>query len=102
MPRATTVLREKIVDERGNILELVIWRVPTARHSPSGVRYRLAVVRRDDEKPVVLYDNHSPKGHHRHLEGIEQPYAFVGVDQLLADFMADVRRVMGDDRWPGR
>jgi hypothetical protein len=102
MPRATSVLREKVVDERGNILELVIWRVPATRRSPSGVRYRLALVRRDGEKPTVLYDNHSPKGHHRHLEGVEHPHAFVSVDQLVGDFMADVRRVMGDDRWPRR
>ena len=46
MPRATPILREKVIDEQGNILELVIWRVPTTPASPSGVRYRLALVRR--------------------------------------------------------
>ena|SRR3989442_1782532 len=102
MPRATAVLREKVVDERGNILELVIWRVPATPRSPSGVRYRLACVRREEEKPVVLYDNHSPKGHHRHVGGIEEAYVFVDVDRLLADFMADVRRITGDERWPRR
>ena len=102
MPQATAVLREKVIDEQGNILELVIWRVPTTPRSPSGLRYRPAFVQRDEEKPVVLYDNHSPKGHHRHVEGIEEAYAFTDVDQLLADFMADVRRTTGDDRWPRR
>jgi hypothetical protein len=72
MPRATAVLREKVIDEEGNILELVIWRVPATPRSPSGVRYRLAFVRRDEENPAVLYDNHSPKGHHRHIEGVEE------------------------------
>ena len=102
MPRATAVLREKVIDEDGNILELVIWRVPTTSRSPSGARYRLAFVRRSEEHPAVLYDNHSPKGHHRHVEGVEEPYTFVNVDHLLADFMADVRRIIGDDRWPRR
>jgi len=91
-----------VVDEQGNILELVIWRVPARPRSLSGVRYRLAFVRRDEEKPAVLYDNHSPKGHHRHLEGVEHAYAFVDVDQLVADFMADVRTITGDDRWARR
>ncbi len=100
MPRATAVLREKVIDEHGNILELVIWRVPTTPRSPSGVRYRLAFVRRDEEKPAVLYDNHSPKGHHRHVEGVEEAYSFTDVDQLLADFMTHVRTITGDDRWP--
>jgi hypothetical protein len=102
MPRATAVLREKVIDEAGNILELVIWRVPAAPNSPSGVRYRLAFVRRGEMVPAVLYDNHSPKGHHRHVEGIEEAYGFTDVDQPLADFTADVRRITGDDTWPRR
>jgi len=100
MPRATPVLREKVVDEHGNILELVIWRVPATPRNSSSVRYRLAFVRRGEEKPAVLYDNHSPKGHHRHVEGVEEPYSFSGIDQLLADFRTDVRRITGDDTWP--
>jgi len=34
MPRATAVLREKVIDENGNILELVIWRVPKELTQP--------------------------------------------------------------------
>jgi hypothetical protein len=102
MLRATLVLREKVIDDQGNILELVIWRVPSTSRSPNGVRYRLAFVRRGEAEPIVLYDNHAPKGHHRHVAGVEQPYDFVDVEQLLADFTADVQRVMGDDRWPRR
>jgi hypothetical protein len=102
MPRATLVLREKVIDDQGNILELVIWRVPATSRSPSGIRYRLAFVRQGEESPAVLYDNHSPKGHHRHVTGVEEPYGFVDVDRLLADFMADARRITGEDRWPRR
>jgi uncharacterized protein DUF6516 len=95
MPRATLVVREKIIDDQGNILEFVIWRVPATSRSPSGVRYRLAFVRRGEVTPAVHYDNHSPKGHHRHVAGVEEPYVFVDVDQLLADFTADVQQIMG-------
>jgi hypothetical protein len=100
MPRAILLLREKVIDEQGNIVELVIWRVSAGPRSPSGVRYRLVFVRQGEEEPAVLYDNHSPKGHHRHVKGIEQEYAYSDVEQLLADFRADVRRITGDDRWP--
>ena len=48
----------------------------------------------------MLYDNHDPKGRHRHLEGVEESYEFVDVDRLLADFAADVRRVIGGTKWP--
>ena len=93
VPRATAVLREKEIDEDGNIVELVVWRVPAMPHDASGVRYRLAFVRRGTTTPAVLYDNHSPKGHHRHVEGVEETYQFVDLDRLFLDFKADVRRL---------
>jgi hypothetical protein len=102
MPRATPIRREKVIDEHGNILELAIWKVPPTGLNPAGIRYRLAFVRSRERTPVVLYDWHAPKGHHRHVEGVEEPYHFVDVDQLLADFTADVRRVTGDPTWPRR
>lgn len=100
MPRAIQVLREKLIEEEGNILELVIWKVPVTGQNPLGVRYRLAFIRRGERRPAVLYDNHHPKGHHRHVEGMEEPYNFAGVDQLLEDFVADVSRIVGGRRWP--
>ena len=102
MPRAIPIRREKIIDEQGNIVELAIWKVPSTRQNVAGIRYRLAFVRRGEGIPAVLYDCHPPKGHHRHLEGIEEPYHFVDVDQLLADFTDDVRRITGDATWPRR
>jgi len=90
MPRAISILRQKLIDERGNILEVAVWRVPVSRAMPAGVRYRLAFVRVNEETPAVLYDNHAPKGDHRHVEGHEGPYSFESVEQLFADFMRDV------------
>lgn len=52
MPRATAVLREKVIDEHGNIVELVIWRVPRTQRRPSGVRYRLAFVLSEGAPPA--------------------------------------------------
>jgi len=102
MGRARLVLREKVIDEDGNITEFAIWQVPGRRHRAGQLRYRLAFVRPGERTPAVLYDNHDPKGHHRHLEGVEEPYEFVDVDGLLADFAADVQRVTGGKKWPRR
>ena len=60
------------------------------------MKYRLAFVERDSTAPAVLYDNHHPKGHHRHISGVEAPYDFVDVDTLLSDFQADVQRIKGE------
>lgn len=93
--RAVVLLREKMTDEQGNLREMVIWQVPPTPQRPDGVRYRLALIRPGERRPAVLYDNHHPKGHHRHVTGTEEPYRFVDVNHLLADFMADVQRVTG-------
>lgn len=92
---AAEVLREKTTDEQGNLREMVIWQVEPNPRQPEGIRYRLALVLAGEKAPAVLYDNHHPKGHHRHIEGVEELYQFVDVDRLIADFMVDVARVTG-------
>ena len=44
---------------------------------------------------LVGYDNERRKGDHRHLDDRELRYIFVSVEQLVADFLADVRRMRG-------
>src|SRR5438876_8470548 len=61
MGRARLVLREKVMDEEGNITEVAIWAVPGRRSGPERIRYRLAFVRPGEQIPAVLYDNHHPK-----------------------------------------
>jgi hypothetical protein len=74
---------------------MVIWRVPRTPQQPDGVRYRLALILAGETRPTILYDNHHPKGHHRHVAGTEELYRFGNVEQLIADFLADVERVTG-------
>jgi len=90
--RAVLILRERVIDEDGDLTELVLWQVPRSPKHPEGIRYRLALILTGTKRPAVLYDNHHPKGHHRHLAGVEEPSEFLSVDQLLADFQADIRR----------
>jgi len=57
-----------------------------------GVRYRLAFIRSGEETPAILYDNHHPKGHHRHVGQSEEPYDFRDAKILVADFLGDAIR----------
>ncbi len=91
--KAVKVLDLKLIE--GNYAaELVIWQLP-ARSSerPHGLKYRLWCGRAG--ATVVRYDNETGKGDHRHFGQREEPYAFQSIDQLIADFAADVERLCG-------
>lgn len=45
---------------------------------------------------IVGYDNERGKGDHRHLGDTEEPYRFSTVEDLMADFLADVQRARGE------
>jgi hypothetical protein len=69
---------------------MVLWRLPKPVAGSSHMyKYRLyydwSGVR------IVDYDNESLKDDHRHLDGKESCYSFTSVDQLVSDFLADVR-----------
>ena len=80
----------KLIDELGGIEERRIWAVPKDVTSPDGIRYRLAYIPAGQRTPAVLYDNHHPKGHHKHIGGRQSVYRFISVEYLLRDFGRDI------------
>jgi hypothetical protein len=91
---AVPLLRDKKILADGSIIEMVVWQLRRpSPHRPHGLKYRLYLGR--GGKRLVLYDNETGKGDHRHFEGKEEPYRFVSLDRLLADFQRDVRRIRG-------
>jgi Family of unknown function (DUF6516) len=87
--RAVLLQHDEIYDEEGWRMVVKIWKVPPSRNSPEGIDYSLSLISPEGER-VVGYDNHRPKGHHRHVLGEEGPYNYRGIDRLIADFRADV------------
>jgi hypothetical protein len=92
--KAELLFHQRIDYDDGAIVEMVIWRVP-APVSPSmhGLKYSLFYGREGFRE--VGYDNERGKGDHRHFQGRETPYAFSTVEQLMADFWADVVSLRG-------
>ncbi len=80
----------KLIDELAGIEERRIWEVPRDERHPDGIRYRLAYIPSGLKEPAVLYDNHHPKGHHKHVGGRQIVYEFTGVKNLLNDFRQDI------------
>jgi Family of unknown function (DUF6516) len=86
---AQLIARFKNITTDGAILEVVVWKVPApVPPTEHGYKYRAVYV--VDGIRVVGFDNERGKGDHCHLDGMEAPYAFTGVEQLIEDFIAAV------------
>ena len=89
--KAELVYRTKRVLSDGSIIEMVIWRLPEpVPGSAHGYKYRLYFGK--DGLRLVGYDNERGKGDHRHLDQGETAYRFTTPEQLVHDFLEDVRR----------
>ena len=88
MPAVAILDRRQTLSERA-FVELKVWELPTPiRGSVHHYKYRLVLIL--DDVCVLRYDNEAGKGDHKHLGPDEQPYAFVSLEDLLADFWSDV------------
>jgi hypothetical protein len=87
--KAELLFRERQPVSESAFAELVIWQLPgQLPRSLHHFKYRLAFV--VNGVCVIRYDNEAGKGDHRHIGSEETDYTFTTVDQLLADFWADV------------
>lgn len=89
---ARQIYWEKHVLPDGSIVEMVVWQLPKkTRERPHGIKYRL-YYGSPDGRALVRYDNEVGKGDHRHYGDQEEPYRFIDVETLTADFLADVAK----------
>lgn len=95
MSKAELIYRFKHEGPDDEIVEMVIWRLPSpVPPSVHPLKYRLFYGRNGER--IVGYDNERGKGDHKHIRDLELPYVFVDVDQLIADFKADIRKERGE------
>ncbi len=88
--KAELLFHQRIDYDDGAIVEMALWRVPgPVPPSLHDLKYSLFYGRPGVRE--VLYDNERGKGDHRHFQGTETGYAFISVEQLMADFWFDVR-----------
>jgi hypothetical protein len=92
--RAILLFRQRRLFDDGAIMEMTIWRVPRPV-PPTDHDLKYSLFYGYPGQRLIGYDNERGKGDHRHLEGHELAYRFVTVERLVADFLADVRRLRG-------
>lgn len=86
---AELVTRFKDVTPEGGLIEFVVWRLPEPV-PPCGHPFKYRLVFALAGRRVIGFDNERGKGDHWHLDGVERPYTFVSVDQLIENFIGEV------------
>jgi hypothetical protein len=70
--KAKLLLHDEVRDEEGWRVIIKVWHVEHNLLNPDGVDYSLTLISPVGER-MVGYDNHWPKGHHRHILGRKDP-----------------------------
>lgn len=82
------ITHDKVLLASGVIVEIKVWQILDDERYPDRYKYSLYAVYGDDV--LVGYDNHHPKGHHRHIDGKEESYNFTTLENLKNDFKSDL------------
>lgn len=91
---ATLIHRSKETRADGVTVEMVIWLVdPAVPGSAHEYKYRFYAGRAG--RTLVRYDNEAGKGDHKHVGAaeVEVPVSFVSMEQVVADFLAEIDRL---------
>lgn len=93
--KAVLAFHDKQVLPDGAIIEMKIWEVafPVAG-SAHKLKYSLFYGAKGMR--FLGYDNERGKGDHRHIGDQQERYVFKTAELLMADFLADVRRLRGE------
>jgi hypothetical protein len=95
MAKALLLFRDKAIFPDGAIVEMTIWQLPKRTlERPHGLKYSLYYGYEGTR--IIGYDNEAGKGDHKHYLQAEQSYIFVNVEQLIEDFLSDVKMERGE------
>jgi hypothetical protein len=85
-------------EDGGYITEVIIWELPTKTPDrPHGMKYRCFHGKKSG-RCIVRYDNETGKGDHKHIGTKELPYEFTSVEQLMLDFISDIRCLTREEK----
>ncbi len=89
--KAELVHREKSGLPDRAIVDMVIWRLPEPMPG-GGHPYKYSLFYGRVGERIVGFDNGRGKGDRSHLDGVEFDYAFTTVENLMQDFLTEVRK----------
>jgi hypothetical protein len=93
--RAILVYHDRQVLPDGAIVEMKIWEVPRSVIG-SAHRLKYSLFYGMPAQRLIGYDNERGKGDHRHYRDRTERYEFTTPENLIDDFLADVRGLRGE------
>ena len=91
MGNAQTVLNYRRDLPNGDIIQVVVWRLPEPLPGSSHpYKYRLHY-QKAGGSDTIRYDNERGKGDHRHFGGKEESYQFETLKKLVQDFYETIK-----------
>ena len=73
------------------ICELKAWQVPVSKKYPLGIKYSLFCVDFQSKEVIIGFDNHYPKGPHKHRHQTEDDYEYLSLEKLVDDFWNELK-----------
>lgn len=92
--KAVLKLHEKRIFKNSTVLELKLWEVEKTTKYPDGIKYRLIMISPKTGNRILM-DNHSPKGHHYHVNNEQFDYDFTSIPNLINKFKNLVKEHFG-------
>ena len=86
---AALIIDFKDITPEGDIIQMRVGRVPQPV-PPRTHEFKYSLFYGRVGARIIAFDNERGKGDHCHLDGIEVPYTFTSVEQLIEDFIAAV------------
>ncbi|MEK6624386.1 MAG: DUF6516 family protein, partial [Bdellovibrionota bacterium] len=66
--------------------------VKVTKDYPHRIKHSLFCVNLETKGVIIGFDNHRPKGPHKHMGDNEVDYRFDSTDQLLDDFWSEIKK----------
>ena len=78
--------KRRLITEKGNLIEIVAWKVPKSKFYLEGVKYSFAFIHK--EKRLIAFDNFNNEGHHKHYLSGKESYEFQSLEETADKFFS--------------
>lgn len=76
--------KRRLITEKGNLIEIVAWRVPKSKFYPESVKYSFVLIYKD--KRIIGFDNFNNEDRHKHYFDKKESCKFESLEETANQF----------------